>query len=155
MGIGNVLKYSIIATILLVIIGVIGAVIGLIPVVGGFLACLAGPLGWLLAALVLAWAGYSAVKGGSGLLGAAGTGALSGFLGSIITGIIWLVLSMLGIGVGTALSQDQQSQIVSLVGGGFGVAFGLILGIFAIGAWTIGGAIIGAIGGAVAGSPKK
>jgi hypothetical protein len=155
MGFGAMVKYSMVPTVVNVIMGIVGAVIGIIPVIGGLIVCITGPIGWLISAVLFAWAGYSLVKGGGGGIGsAAGAGFISAFASAVIVGLINLVFQMLGIGVGAALNQDSDAGTMAVgVLGGLGA--GLIGGVISLVVWPITGAICGAIGGLAAGSPKK
>ncbi|VVB98561.1 Uncharacterised protein [uncultured archaeon] len=155
MGFGAMVKYSIVPTVINVIMGTLGALIGIIPVIGGFLVCLTGPIGWVISAVLFAWAGHSLVKGGGGGIGsAAGAGFISALASTIIVGVINLVFQMLGIGVGAALNQNSDAGTM-LMGAGVGLGAGLIGGAVALVIWPIVGAVMGAIGGMVAGGPKK
>lgn len=115
------------------------------------LACILGFPILLIQIVVLAWAGYAAVKERRmDLVGGAVTGALAGAIATLVSGIINILLGLIGIGV--AVSN------VGAVGAGIG---GAVLGVAAIIGLVIGmvigaimGAILGAIGAFIAGMKK-
>ena len=136
---GKSLKVGTIPIIVMVVIGIFGAVVGRIPVLS-LLLCIVGIPLTLVSWAVNAWAGYKAVKeAGMDLVGGAITGAIVGAIAGLINAIIGFVLSILGIGVGMATGGTS----------GLGAAVGVGFGIFAIVLAPILGAIIGAILGAI------
>jgi len=148
---GKCFKAALIPTVILVVLGIFQQVVGLIPVIN-FLVCLAGPLFFLITLVVLAWAGFSAAKGGMDLVGGAVTGAIAGVVSAVINGIVGLVLNMLGIGVGTALGGNDLGG--AAIGAGIGIVasiIGIVIGVF-VGLAV--GAVMGAIGAFVAGMKK-
>lgn len=135
------LKVAMVPTLVLIAMGVFSSVVGLIPVLN-FIVCVLGlPLiivGWL----VLAWAGFKAVKEAKmDLLGGAVTGALAGAISSFINALISFLLDMLGIGVAAAAGGGMLGEVAGSISFGAGVA-GLFIA-------PVVGAIIGLVCGAI------
>ena len=150
MGIGSIIKSTIIPVLAMVIFGLItltiNTVISVIPVLN-LLGCITGPIGMFLGLVIsvvaLVWAG----KGAGGVGSGAVSGALAGFASSVIYGIAAFVLSLLGVGVNAATNSDASVAAIA----GLGALGGLALSVLGTGFWTISGAVLGAIGGMMGG----
>ncbi len=152
MGFGAMIKHSIVPTVLNVILGSVAAAILLVPVVN-FLYICAGPLGYILSAIIFMWAGHRLVKNGDGGLGsAAGAGFISGLASSIIVSIINAVAIAASGGLSGVAGGSGSAAVAGAVAGG---GFGLVGGILGIIVWPIAGAVFALLGGFIAGPQKK
>lgn len=128
----------------LVILGIISVVLG--AVLPGLVGVVVGFAIFLLSLIIYLWTGYHSVKRFKmDLGGAVLTGAITGFISSLINGIISLIyvafnLSRSAAGVGEA----------SLIGG---IILGIVLLVVGVVFWAVAGAVLAVIGGFIAGRP--
>jgi hypothetical protein len=148
LDIGKALKVAMIPIVILVAIELFSKIVGAIPFANMLMCVLGLPL-LLVSWVVLAWAGFKAVKEAQmDLVGGAIAGGLAGLISSVIGGIVGLVLSMLGIGAGVALGSNDVGGAAIGVGLNIvGVVIGIVLG-------TVFGLVFGAVGAFVAGMKK-
>jgi hypothetical protein len=146
--IGKALKVATIPIVILVAIELFSKIIMAIPLLN-MLMCVVGVPLFIASLVVLAWAGFKAVKEAQmDIIGGALAGGIAGFVSSLIGGIVGLVLSMLGIGAGVALGNNDVGG--AAIDAGMNVV-GVIIG---IGIGTVMGLIFGAVGAFVAGMKK-
>jgi len=141
LDINKCVKAATIPIIALVVLGVIGQFTGMVPLFG----IIVGMVLFLASLMVLAWAGFMAVKQhGTDLVGGAVTGAVAGVVSGVINGVIGIVLFFLGIGATAAAMTSMGAAGVAIAGTAMivGLVIGLITG-------TIFSAIVGAVFGAV------
>jgi hypothetical protein len=147
LDIGKALKVATIPIVILIAIEVFSKVIGAIPLLN-LLLCVTGIPLLVVSWIVMAWAGFKAVKEAQmDLLGGAVAGGLAGFISSVVGGVIGIVLQLLGVGVGVATGGD-------LGGAALGMGFGVVFVVVGIAIGTISGLVLGAIGAVVAGMKK-
>jgi hypothetical protein len=159
MGIGNIIKSSIIPIIAIVLIDIVAALLSNIPLLGGFILCIIILPQLAINAVALTYAGFSGTKSGLGLGGAAAAGALAGFASALVNSIIRFVIVIIAGGAFTAISavtsNDPSSGILGgLLGTGISAGFGIIGIIIAPFIWAAIGAVMGALGSLIAGKPK-
>ncbi|HEY75480.1 MAG TPA: hypothetical protein G4O00_04770 [Thermoflexia bacterium] len=137
--------------------GLIGAAIGLVVALLGripFLACIIGPLGWVVAvATGTLYVHYAATGGrkvevGEGALGGALAGGIAGLTQSLVSGVLTLIfgpvrtaVALLGRGQPGAAALSAGMTFVGVIGG---IVLGVILG-----------AALGALGGVIYAAVKK
>ncbi|MFA6489177.1 MAG: hypothetical protein WCT52_00685 [Candidatus Micrarchaeia archaeon] len=131
-------------------IWLLATVLGFLPIVelvGGLIGTLQF---WIINPILLAYAGYAAVKIGKENYSAAVlSGALAGFAGSAIVAVLSVILVVFGIGV-AAGSDAAGIGIGAVVAGLVGV--GQMAMVVMI---TICGAVLGLVGAIVAGKPQE
>jgi hypothetical protein len=154
LDIGKSLKLALIPIVVIIVLGIISLgmsfILNLVPLIGAIM-CVIGPGIMLLDCIVLGWAGFKAAKAGMDIVGGAITGGLTGFITSLVLGVIGLVLNFLGLGVNVATGGDVGTAVL-------GAGFSLIGGVIVIGVsvviWTVVGLVLGAIGTVAAGMKK-
>jgi len=136
----KIISTALIPVVILVVLGVINIVISTLiggTGVGSLFSILVNLGVFAISCLVLLYAGYKATKKNLGLLGAALTGAIAGFVSSLINAIIGIVIMfvnppVLATGVANPTLMVVASIIVIVIGVGF---------------WLVAGAVLGVIGG--------
>lgn len=156
MDIGKATRLAIIPIIVIVAGGLFTSIIAMVPMLKS-LICVIGPMVLLVNIGVLVWAGYNSVKSaGFDISGAALTGAIAGGFASLINSIIGIVINlvakMLGFGITTTIGKDITTQLFGTINEAIFIGVAALLCIPAgIIFWAIVGAILGVIGGFIAG----
>ena len=132
-------------------IWLLATILGFLPIVG----LVGGLIGtfqfWILNPILLAYAGYTAVKIGKDDYSAAAlSGALAGFMGSAIVAVLSVILVVFGIGSAAAQSGAVGLGVGAVVAGIVGVAqMAMVVMV------TIAGAVLGLAGALLAGKPQE
>ena len=153
---GKMLKVATIPIVILIVVSLIKTFIGFVATIFppvGFALCALIPLTTLISIVVLAWAGFKAVKEAQmDIIGGALTGGLTSFVAGVVGGMIGLVINMAGIGVGLAGSNSIGSAAIGVGMNAVGGVFNLIISVVT---WTVFGLVLGAVGAFVAQNMKK
>lgn len=132
-------------------IWIVATVLGMLPVLNIVGALLGTLQFWIINPILLAYAGYIAVKvGKEELAGSAMAGAVAGLVGSVVVAIITMVLALVGVSAVASQGEAMGAGTGALVTGIIGIA--LVVMIIII---TVAGAILGAVGGFFAVSQAK
>ncbi|MEK6982165.1 MAG: hypothetical protein AABX38_04505 [Candidatus Micrarchaeota archaeon] len=150
--IGKSINASLLPTTVYVILGIVVELLEKIPfLIGAVLGCLLIVPKIIIGPLILAWAGYKAVKEkGSDLVGAALAGAFSGATGLTIVAIAAFIMQILGIipaAIAAGAPETAGEGMMTFTSG----IFGGVVGVFAIGFYLVTGILLGAIMGAIGG----
>ncbi|MDD5340050.1 MAG: hypothetical protein PHV13_02265 [Candidatus ainarchaeum sp.] len=132
---------SLMPAAVVIAIGILATLVGrFVPT----LACVLGLPVMLAGLIVLAWAGYRAVKEmRMDIIGAAVTGLLAGLIAALVGGIISLLLMIVLGAAGTGAAGVALFDVVAILG----LVIGTVVG-------AVEGAVCGAVGGFVANMKK-
>jgi len=149
MDLKKVITATLVPAVLLTVFGVINTVLNFVintyvPLLC-FLPLILTLIMFVISCAILLYAGYAAArKYQLDIVGASLTGLLAGLVSSIIVQLVSLVLILVGI-----LPSASSNPLGAAASGAFNLIGWIIWSVLVIGAYTVVGAVLGAIGGLI------